>query len=121
MAATSIMSTDAEMTAMAGENVDATGWVDANKTAWGLQAESYINGVTRNNFSDSFAGLNVDVKQIFSEYVARYTAMAGIAYNMEGFTTRTEAENMLNIHIFRMRAIEKMLFDQKWVTFAKGA
>ena len=39
MAATSILSTDAEMNAMAGENVDVTGWTDANKTAWGLHAE----------------------------------------------------------------------------------
>ena len=43
MVATSILSTDAEMNAMAGELVDTTGWTDANKTAWGLQAENYLN------------------------------------------------------------------------------
>lgn len=121
MAATSIMSTDDEMNAMAGENIDVTGWTDANKTAWGLQAESYLNNLTRNNYSDSYSGLNTNVKLILSEYVARYTAIAGIAYNMAGFTSRVEAEDMINIHLFRMNKIEKLLIDQKTVTFVNGA
>ena len=64
MAATSIMSTDAEMNAMAGGNVNVTGWTDANKTAWGLQAESYLNNLTSFNFSDRYATLNEDVKYL---------------------------------------------------------
>lgn len=121
MAATSILSTDAEMNAMAGENVDATGWTDANKTAWGLQAENFLNVMCRYNFSDNFASLNVDVKYILSEYVARYVAVCGIAYNMAGFTSRIEAENMINVHLYRMRVIEKLLTDQKSVTYMQGA
>ena len=120
MVATSIMSTDAEMLAMMGANVGA-GSTDENNTAWGLQAESYLNILARYNFSDNFAALNVDVKQILSEYVARYVAAAAIAYDMSGFTSRIEAEDMLNVHIFRMRAIEKLLVDQKSETFLQGA
>ena len=120
MAATSIMSTDAEMLAMAGENVDATGFTDANKTAWGLQAESFLNNLTRINFSDSYAALNEDVKLILSEYVARYVGVCAIAYNMAGFTTRLEAEDMLNVHFFRMSEIQKLIVDQKVITFIKG-
>jgi len=121
MVATSIMSTDAEMLAMAGENVDATGFTDANKTAWGLQAENYLNVLCRNNFSDNFAALNIDVKYILSEYVSRYVAICAIAYNMAGFTSRIEAENMINIHLNRMKAIETLIKDQKGVTYMTGA
>ena len=121
MAATSILSTDAEMNAMAGENVDTTGWTDANKTAWGLHAETYLNNLCRYNFSDNFSTLNIDVKYILSEYVARYVGMCGIAYNTAGFTTRSEAEDMISIHIFRMKAIEKILMDQKTITYLRGA
>ncbi|MEA1877247.1 MAG: hypothetical protein U9N86_10320, partial [Bacteroidota bacterium] len=102
MAATSIMSTDAEMNAMAGENVDVTGWTDANKTAWGLQAECFLNILIRENFSDSYASLNIDIKYILNEYVARYVALCGITYNMAGFTSIIEAEDMINIHVLRM-------------------
>jgi len=121
MAATSILSTDAEMNAMAGANVNATGWTDENKTSWGLQAECYLNTLCRFNFSDNFASLNIDVKYLLSEYVARYTAMCGILYDMSGYTTRLEAEDMINVHVFRLRAIEKLLVDQKSVTYMAGA
>jgi hypothetical protein len=121
MVATSILSTDEEMNAMAGENVDVTGWTDANKTAWGLHAENFLNVMCRYNFSDNFGSLNADVKYILSEYVARYVAVCGIAYNMAGFTSRIEAENMINVHLYRMRAIERLLTDQKGVTYMQGA
>ncbi len=121
MAATSIMSTDAEMNAMAGENVDTTGWTDANKTAWGLHAECYINNLCRKNFSDIFSTLNVDVKYVLSEYVARYVAVCGIIYNTSGFTSRIEAEDMINVHLWRMEKLEELIKDQKFVTFASGA
>ena len=121
MVATSILSTDAEMNAMAGELVDVTGWVDANKTAWGLHAENYLNVLTRYNFSDNFSSLNIDVKYILSEYVARYVAMCGIAYNMAGYTSRQEAEDMIGIHVLRMQEIEKLLLTKDNLSFIQGA
>jgi len=126
MAATSILSTDAEMNAMAGENVDVNGWTDANKTAWGLQAESFLNNLTQYNFSDNYSSLNDDVKKILNEYVARYTAVSGIGYNMNGFETdpslsRIHAEDMINIHTYRMEKIENLLKEEKVKDFLKGA
>ena len=121
MAATSILSTDAEMNAMAGENVDVTGWTDVNKTAWGLQAENYLNNLCRYNFSDNFSTLNIDIKYILSEYVARYAAICGIMYNTSGFSSSIQAENMTSVHAWRMRAIEEILIEQKTITYMKGA
>lgn len=121
MVATSIMSTDAEMNAMAGENVDVTGWIDANKTAWGLQAETFLNNLTRFNFSDNYASLNVDVKYMLSEYVARYTALCGIAYNMGSYNSYTEPINMTNIHWARLQEIKKLLLVEDTQTFMNGA
>ena len=119
MAATSILSTDDEMNAMAGENVDVTGWTDANKTAWGKQAESFLTIHSKYNWQDTFAGLNADVKQILSEYVARYTGASGIAYNMSGFGSRIVAEDMLNVHFKRMNDIEKKLGDKDFINWIK--
>ena len=120
MAATSVLSTDAEMLAMAGENVDATGFTDANKTAWGIQAEAFLNLICGYDFVTNVATLASYTKQILSEYVARYVAVCAIAYNMAGFTSRVEAEDMINVHAWRMRAIEILLKEVGSEAFVAG-
>jgi len=116
MAATSVLSTDAEMLAMAGENVDATGFTDANKTAWGIQAENFLNMLTNYDLVTNVATLGANFKLMLSEYVSRYVAVCAISYNMAGFTSRVEAEDMINVHLFRMKRIEKILMKPENLT-----
>lgn len=116
-----IFATKAECDAKAGENIDATGWTEANINAWCLQSESYINCVARYNFSDAFGTLNVDVRSILSEASSNIVAIYGIQYNMAGFTSRVEAEDMVNILWARLERCLKLLSDQKTVTFMRGA
>jgi hypothetical protein len=118
MAYTGVLTTEAEIAVFAGENVDATGNTEANHNLIVPQAESFCCGLSRYNWVDNYADLNADTKKILNEYCARYAAVALIAYNMGGYTSRIEAENMININVFRMRQIEKLLEDQKWVTWA---
>lgn len=126
MAVTSVLSTEAEMDAMAGENVDVTGWTETNKQAWGIQAENFLVVLSRYDWVANESSLTANTKEVLSEYVARYTAVAGIAYNMQGYidlagdTDRIQAEDMLNIHIFRLNKIERLLSDQKVVTLMKA-
>ena len=109
MAFSHALVTEAELNAMAGENVDVTGWVEANKQAWANQAGGFLCGFCKYDLITNVATLTAQGKQIFAEYIARYAAMSGIAYNMAGFTSRIEAEDMINIHVYRMQAIEKLL------------
>lgn len=104
-----VLVTLAECTAMAGENVDATGYVEANQQAWANQASAYLCCLCKYDLVTNVATLTAQGKNIFAEYIARYVAMCAIAYNMAGFTSRIEAEDMINIHHMRMRAIEKIL------------
>lgn len=121
MAYTGVVATEVELNAMAGENVDLTGWTEANKNAWMDQVEAFLCVLMRYNIVDAYTGLNEDVKRIFSEYAARYCAVQGIAYNMAGFTSRVEAENMINVHVYRMEKLEELLKDQKNVAFIQTA
>jgi len=121
MAYSGTITTEADIALMAGENVDATGDTEANHNLLVAQAESYLCNLCRYNFVDNYGSLNADVKAILSEYAARYAALALIAYNMAGYSSRIEAEDMMNIHIYRMKAIEKLLIDQKTITYMKGA
>ena len=61
------------------------------------QAESLINSITRFNWSDAYSGLNADTKGILKEVASNLAAIYVIQYDMSGFTSRTEAEDMVNI------------------------
>ena len=97
MAVTSIMTTDAEIKSRVGANVSA-GVTEAMYDGWVLQYESEVNVFARKNFSDAItAGLNGDVKGLFSLIVSSNVAIQAIMYDMSGYTRLREAENMINI------------------------
>ena len=120
MVAISVLSTDAEMLAMAGELVDATGFTDANKTAWGIQAENYLSLLCNYDLTANVGTLGANFKQILSEYVARYVAMSAIMYNMATvgavFSSLIEPEDMVQVHIYRMEKIEEILKGENLAT-----
>ena len=122
MGYTGTIATEADIALMAGENVDETGDTEANHNLLIAQAESYLCCMMRYNVVDNYeTKLNADYKAILTEWAARYCAIPLIAFNMIGFTTRTEAEDMINIHAWRMEKIENWLKDQKQETFLKGS
>lgn len=120
MAVTSIMSTEAEINQKLGANVN-TNFTDAMKTAAGLQGESVINSITRFNWSDWFAGSpNADVKGILSDFVSSFVALQAIIYDMSGFTSRYEAETMLDVLRDGMMRNISLLRDKKTKEFITG-
>ncbi|MCK4501311.1 hypothetical protein KAU11_12495, partial [Candidatus Babeliales bacterium] len=61
------------------------------------EAESEINDTLRYNFSDNYTALNDDVKKILKRAASSLAAIDVISYDMSGFTSRTEAEDMINV------------------------
>ena len=105
--------TVAEMQFMAGENVDATGDITANHEALQDQAEAYLSNLLQFELtSAAFTALNATMKTIITEWAARYAGMQLILFNTIAYTDRIEAEDMINVHLFRMRQIEKLLNQQ---------
>lgn len=121
MAYTGVFATEAELNFKAGENVDATGWTEANKNLIMLDVESYINVLCRFNFTDNYSTLNADVRHILSEAASNMAAIYGIQYNMAGFTTRIEAEDMINILYRRFKDCIKVLNEAKNVFYMDNA
>ena len=121
MVHTGIFAAKAEIDVWVGENVDATGYVEANINAACLQIESLINCVARENFSDSYAGLNADVKGLLSLAEATLVAIQFIQYNMAGYTSRVEAEDMINLCWAYGQMALDLLTDTKVITFINGA
>ena len=80
-----------------GAGASATANVEAYINDFMTQAESEINVVTRNNWSDVYSSLNVDVKGLLKMIASNLAAIYVIQYNMAGYTSRVEAEDMINI------------------------
>jgi len=102
-----------------GANLDAAFDVTMQDDV-GMDAQAFLTALCRYDWVTNLATLDANSKRLLSEYVCRYIAVAGIAYEMAGFTSRIEAEDMLNIHLYRMRIIETILTDQKSVTYIKS-
>jgi len=97
MVDTGIFAATAEVQRKAGANASATSKAEAYVNDFMTQAESEINTVTRYNWSDNYSTLNADVKGVLKEAASNLAAIYVIQYDMSGFTSRTEAENMINI------------------------
>ena len=96
MAHTGIFATSDEILVKAGENYD-TSITEARINNLCSQVESYINSATRYNWSDDYAGLNADVKGILTLIESNLVAAYIISFNMSGFTSRQEAEDMITL------------------------
>ena len=91
-----IMTTEADIDQKTGANVS-TLFTATMKTAACLRAESLVNSLCRYNFSDNYTTLNADVRYLLNEIVSSIIAIEGICYDMSGYTSRCEAEDMINV------------------------
>ena len=120
MAHAGIYATLAECTAEAGKKVDVTGWTEGNINLWCLQAEGIIHTACRKVFATiiaDYTAMPAGGKAILADAEASYVAMKGIKYNMNGFTTRTEAEDMINMCRDNFLRDLSLLRDKKFQDF----
>jgi hypothetical protein len=115
MADTGIFATTAEIGYKAGANASATSKAEAYTNFYIAQAESFINVACKFNFSDVYtATLNTDVKKLLQEIASNLAAIYVIQYDMSGFTSRQEAESMINVlHQRAMEGIEVLQAQDK--------
>lgn len=121
MADTGIFATTSEIQNKAGANASATSKAEAYTNDYVSQAESLINTICRYNFTDNFAALNADTKGVLKEVASNVAAIYVIQYDMSGFSSRVEAEDMINI--LRDAALRglSVLKDRKVVDFIIGS
>jgi len=73
------------------------------------EAEAYVCDLVKYDAVTNWASLSAIKKLIFTEYCARSAAVEAIQYDMSGYTSRVEAEDMINVHLFRINQIENLL------------
>lgn len=121
MADTGIFATTAEIGYKAGANASTTSKAEAYTNSFIAQAESYINTRTLYNWSDAYATLNADVKNILKEAGSSLAAIYVIQYDMSGFSSRQEALIMCNILYARVEECCKLLEKEVNRTFVQEA
>ena len=92
-----VITTSGACAIKAGANVstaipDTNGWVP-----WVSGAIAEVNVATRHNWNDDYDTLDDDVKHIISKAVTNLASISAIQYDMSGYTSRGEAESMVNI------------------------
>ena len=103
----------------ASATVKVAGWFDTII----LDVEAVINVFTRYDWStaDAASTLNTSVRGIQNDTGASLAAIQGITWDMSGYSSRTEAEDMVNV--LRDTALRNMsiLRDMKQQQFMKDA
>ena len=89
--------------------------------AWASGAEATINVATRKNWSPLFTDLNSAVRDILSDTSNSLVAIEAIKYDMSGYTSRGEAESMVNILRDGVLRNISFLRDKKSEDFINGA
>ena len=97
MADTGLFATTAEVGYKAGAGASATSKAEAYVNSYMTQVEAFINSSCRYNFSDNYAGLNVDTKGVLKQIASDLAAIYVINYDMSGFASRLEAEDKINV------------------------
>ena len=114
MVDTGIFATTAEVQYKAGAKASATSSAEGYINSFMTQVESFINVTCKYNFSDVYATLNVDVKGILKECASNLAAIYVINYDMSGYTSRIEAEDIINVlHTRAMECIEAIITQDK--------
>jgi hypothetical protein len=122
MADLGIYTKNADIQARAGVNANTTSKATAATDVYVLNIESMINVRTRYNWSDAFtAGLNADVQGILTHTGACWCAMLVISSDMSGYTSRSEAQTMLDFLNNEVNKGIAFLKEKAVETFILGA
>ena len=104
----------AEVVRKAGTNANSTIIADEAATNdFVAQAESVINVLSQVNWSDLYSGLDTDTKMILKTAATAFAGNKIIAYDMSGYTSRFEAETMLDVNKDDFNVALSLLKDHK--------
>lgn len=79
-------------------------------------AEGFINGTTRYDWVNNYSSISTNFKPLLSDAASCLAASYLIAYDMSGYTSRGEAESIINVLYDRAMKAIKVLVDSKLKT-----
>jgi len=85
----------------------------------GVYTEGFLCNLVKYDIVTNWTSLNAIYKLMFSEYACRAIAVEAIKFDMNSYTDRIEAEDMVTLLRDSSIRILSLLKDQKGVTFGK--
>ena len=110
---------NADVEKFSGANGSATSGDEAYTNVYIKEAEGIVSGLSRYDYVTNYALLTAIAKEFLRKATATLAAIDVIKFDISGYTTRIEAEDMLNILYSEWRSFAKTLSDQKFVTWAQ--
>ena len=80
-------------------------------------AEAQICSEARYNFIENYNSLNGQTRLLLDDAVSSYVANLMIAYDMSVFTSRVEAESMINLHTNIWNSTKALVKEKKVTDF----
>ena len=116
---TDTLCTSGSVQLKAGANVssDLTG---ANYTTFINQAEAFLSSISKRDCVDDYAGLTAETKLILEDGASSYAAVSAVAYDMSGFTSRAEAQTILDVNWAKVQEVLRLLRDHDTTKFLDG-
>jgi len=75
----------------------------ASWDTWIEEAEGFLSSLLKFDVVAGWATISGSASApMLSDYCARDAAIQGISYDMSGYTTILEAEDMINVHLYKM-------------------
>jgi len=105
---TTIIADTTNVAGFMGSGVNA-GFTATMQDLVGVYTEAYLCNLVKYDIVTNWGSLSAIYKLMFSEYACRAIAIEAIKYDMSGFTSRVEAEDMVNVHWAMMEKIHKIL------------
>lgn len=119
MAEAGTLCINADVEKFSGANGNVTADAEAYTNVYILEAEGIICVLARYDFVTGYANITAIAKEFLRDATASLAAISVIAYDMSGYTSRIEAENMINILWAKWKQARKLIEDQKFVTWSK--
>jgi hypothetical protein len=81
--------------------------------------EAFVTANTKYDWVTNWGSLPANTKQIIADAVSSYAAIEAINFDMSGYTSRMEAQTMLDVNYNRVVDIINMIRDDKYNYFVQ--
>jgi hypothetical protein len=113
---------NADVVKKAGLYANTTAAAEAATNVYIKEAEGFLSAMTRYDWVTNYASISAIGKEILRDAVSSHAAIAVINFDMGGFTSRTEAQTMIDVNYTKVVDCINILNDDKGRSFTiKGS
>lgn len=110
--------TNADVIKKAGAGANATAISEAYTNEFIKQAEGRICCLVRSDLVTNYSTLNTPTKKLLREAASNLAAIYCIQYQMSGYTSRVEAEDMVNILTYNYKTAVAIVTDERTMNYS---